>query len=97
MKKIIKALLSWPALAVEAALLAWISWPWANHMVGIFWLIITAAVLLGELLSYLRTHQTVSENVQDQGKADPVRFWGMLVLWILFAFTLAGHFCLKLF
>jgi len=97
MKSLIKGVFSWYVLAIEAAALAWISWPWANHVVGIFWLIITAAVLIGELYSYIRTRKTVSTNVQEKGISDPVRFWAMIGVWILFAFTLAGHFMLKLF
>jgi hypothetical protein len=95
--KILKILLSWPALAVEAAFLAWWCWPWANHVVGIFWIIITAAVLIGELYAYIRTKKTVSANVQEQAKLDAFRFWVMIAAWLLFSFTLAGHFMLKLF
>ena len=99
MKQFIKALLSWPVLALEAAALSIISWPWANHWVSYFWLLITAAVLVGELLNYLYSpkKQTLSNNVQDEGRSDPRRFWVMVSVWVLFSLTLAGHFCLGLF
>jgi len=92
-----KYLFSWPSLAIEAALLCVITWPWAGHWVSIFWAIITLAVLLGELLNYLFSpkKQTVSNNIQDELKEDPWRFWLMQAVWIGFALTLFGHFCLK--
>jgi hypothetical protein len=95
---IVKLLLSWWALAVWAAALAVISWPWANHFVSYFWMIITVAVLIGELINKLWSpkRQTLSNNVQDEGKADPVRFWIHIAAWMAFAITLAGHFCVKL-
>lgn len=94
-----KKLLSWPALAVEAFILVVVCWPWANHWVSYFWLLVVASVLISELLNKLFSpkKQTVSENVQDEAKSDPVRFWIMIFVWIVFAFTLAGHFMLKLF
>jgi hypothetical protein len=95
MKNILKVLLSWPALLIWAGALTFIAWPWADHMVSIFWIIITVAVLIGELLSYLRTKKTVSTNVQEKGKTDSIRFWIHLTAWIAFALTLAGHFMLK--
>ena len=97
--KILKLLLSWWALAVWALVLAVISWPWANHFVSYFWIIVTLSVLIGELINKLWSpkKQTLSNNVQDEGKSDPVRFWIHIGVWLIFSFTLAGHFCLKLF
>lgn len=85
-------------LAVQSAVLIVVCWPWANHWVSYFWAIITLAVLLSELLNKLFSpkKQTVSNNIQDQAKESPVRFWIMIVVWILFSLTLAGHFMLKI-
>ena len=95
--KILKACFSWPALAVLCGALAFVAWPWADHWVSYFWLWMGAAVLIGELFCKIFTKRTVSQNVQAQGLVDKVRFWVHNALWILFAFTLAGHFCKKLF
>ena len=88
---------AWPVLAIESAGLAFVCWPWQNHWVSYFWLIITAGVLLSELFNYLFSpkHQTVSNNIQDEKQEDPVRFWIMIFIWFAFAITLIGHFCLK--
>ena len=87
----------WYALAVYAAGLVVVCWPWQNHWVSYFWIGVTISVLLGELGNKLFSpkKQTVSNNIQDELKEDPIRFWTMLVVWIIFALTLAGHFCLK--
>jgi hypothetical protein len=92
-----KYLFSWPVLAIEAAGLCIITWPWDNHFVSLFWAIITAAVLIGELVNKLWSpkKQTVSNNIQDKRTESPVRFWIMIFIWGMFAATLVGHFCLK--
>lgn len=98
MKQFINSLLSWKALAIEGCLLMWICWPWANHWVSYFWGIVFLAVLIGEFLSKLFSpeKQTVSNNIQDESKNDPIRFWIVIFVWLFFAFSLAGHFCVKL-
>jgi len=103
MNKIVRGTLevlsSWWMLAIEGAALAIISWPWANHWVSYFWIIVIIGVLLGELLNKLFSpkKQTVSNNIQDEAKPHPVRFWLMNAMWIVFAFTLTLHFAKKLF
>jgi hypothetical protein len=97
MKKYMKYLFSWPVLAIEAAALIWVCWSWCNHWVSVFWALITVAVLVSELLNKIFSpkKQTVSNNIQDQRKEDPIRFWIMIAIWLCFAITLIGHFCLK--
>lgn len=99
MKKILLFLLDWPMLAFWAGAIAWVAWPWANHWVSYFWFGVIASVLIGELLNkfFSPKKQTLSNNVQDEVKDSPVRFWTHLVLWLIFSLTLAGHFCLRLF
>jgi len=96
-KKILKIALSWPALLVEGVALVIICWPWCNHWVSVFWTIIILGTLLGEWLNYIYSpkKQTVSNNIQDQITESPVRFWLMIIVWLGFALTLAGHFMIK--
>ena len=95
----VRLLFSWWALAIWAGAIAFVAWPWANHWVSYFWFGVILSVLIGELLNYFFSpkKQTLSNNVQDEGKSDPVRFWIHIALWLIFSLTLAGHFCLKLF
>jgi hypothetical protein len=100
MIKFIKILLSWQVLALEAGLIAFICWPWANHWVSYGWIGVMVTVLLAELGNVLFSpkKQTWSNNTRDEALAAvPWRFWAMIVVWILFAFTLAGHFMTRLF
>lgn len=99
MRKILKALFGWGSLAVLGGVLAVVSWPWAGHWVSIFWIIVAVSVLLAELLNKLFSpkKQTVSQNIQDEAITDPIRFWVVIAVWLLFAFTLAGHFMVRLF
>lgn len=95
--KILKAFFSWWALALWGIVLAWVAWPWADHMVSYFWILVASSVLAGELWSKIKTGRTVSQNVQARGLDDRLRFWIHEIIWILFALTLAGHFLVKLF
>jgi hypothetical protein len=99
MNQIVKALVSWPMLAVQGVLLAVISWPFADHWISYFWLIVFAAVLIGELLNKLFSprKQTVSNNIRDLSIEKPVHFWGIIVIWFIFSVTLAVHFMVRLF
>jgi len=103
MKKIIKAMVSVPALIILGLLLAVISWPMADHWVSYFWLGLFVAVLVFELLNKLFSpeKQTVSSNIRDESESEDkwarVRFWAMIVVWLWFAVTLAGHFMVRLF
>ena len=96
--KLFKTLLSWPALMIEALALIVLCWPWANHWVSYFWMMVLASVLIAEICNkfFSPKKKTVSNNIQDEAIIDPVRFWIMIAVWIIFAFTLAGHFMLKL-
>ena len=99
LKKIIGVLCSWEMLAVEGVGLIWISWPWANHLVSLFWAIVFVSVLIGELISKIFSpkKQTISNVVRDAGIYDKIRFWLMVSTWLVFSVTLALHFCSKLF
>lgn len=100
---IIKVAVSWPMLAFQAALLAFISWPMADHWVSYFWLLVLFAVLLAEILNKLFSpkKQTVSNNIRDEAVSTSfwarVRFWAMIAVWLWFSATLAVHFMTKLF
>lgn len=100
--KWLRAAVSWPVLAGQAVLLAIVCWPMADHWVSYFWILIAAAVLLGELASKLWSpkRQTVSNNVRDESVAPSLwarlRFWAMIAVWMWFAVTLALHFSVRL-
>lgn len=100
MRTLLKALVSWPVLAVEGLALAVICWPWAGHWVSYGWLGVFVFVLLAELGNVLFSpkKQTWSNNTRDEAIVlHPWRFWAMIAVWFMFSFTLAGHFMVKLF
>jgi len=92
-----KYLFSWPMLLLWDAALILTCWPWANHWISYGWILITAAVLLWELCCKLfaPTHQTASNIIQDEANKDAWRHFFAIFFWILFAGTLAAHFCLR--
>lgn len=98
-KKILGWFLDWPILVIEAVALIVLCWPWANHVVSYFWASILLLVLLDEAISYFffPERKTISEHIREQVKKDPVRFWAMNILWMLFASTLTLHFCSRIF
>jgi hypothetical protein len=87
----------WPVLVVFPLGLAWLCWPWDNHFVSYFWLIVLLAVLIAEIVNKLWSprKETVSDNIRKHRINDPRRFWIMIVIWMLFAVTLSVHFMLK--
>lgn len=100
MRKVLLFLLDWPMLAVYAGGLIFICWPWAAHWVSYGWIGVTIIVLLAELGNKLFSpkKQTWSNNAQDEALVPhPWRFWSMIVVWLMFSLTLAGHFMLRLF
>lgn len=99
MGKLLKALVSWPVLAIQGLALAAVCWGWSGGWVTWFWLAVFAVVLIMELLNKLFSpkKQTVSNNIRDEAINSPIRFWVMIAIWIMFAFTLAGHFMVRLF
>lgn len=98
-QEIMKALLGWPVLIVQALALVVLCWPWADHFVSYFWIMMLIAVLLAELHNkfFSPKKQTVSNNIRDESLNDPIRFWIMIGMWLLFSATLAGHFMVRLF
>ena len=96
--KALKWFFDYPILIVEAVALIWISWPWANHVVSYFWASILLLVLIDEAVSYFLFpgRKTISNHVREQAKKDPIRFWAMNIVWVLFALTLVLHFSSKL-
>lgn len=99
LKKILGWFLDWPVLLLEALGLVWVSWPWAHHVVSYFWASILFVVLIDEVISrfFFPERKTISDNIRDQAKNDPWRFWGMNILWLAFAVTLTLHFSSRLF
>lgn|SRR3990167_1526436 len=103
MNKYLRLAVSWPVLVVQALLLAVICWPMAGHWVSYFWLVVLLTVLLVEILSKLFSpkKQTISNNIRDESISPDfwarVRFWLMIVVWVWFSVTLAGHFSVRVF
>jgi hypothetical protein len=93
-KKIADALTSWVALVVMALFMIGISWGLAGGWISIFWGIVLAAVLIGELGNKLFSpdKKTLTTNVRKEVKLGNWRIWVMLIAWLVFSVQLFLHF-----
>ena len=96
--KFLKWFFDWPILLVESIGLVWISWPVYHHVISFFWISILIVVLIDEIISrfFFPERKTISNNIRQLSKDDPIRFWGINILWLIFACTLVLHFSSKL-
>ncbi len=92
MKKVLDALTGWPALIVANLLIAAFSWPIATPYVSGFWILVGISVGVGELISKLKTGNTITQNIRKGHGTHPVWFFLVIITWLVFSVQLALHF-----
>ena len=98
MNKIVRSIIdvttSAAALFVLPLVMIVVTWGMADNWISWFWVLVLAAVLTGEILNYIFTGKTVSNNIRDEvkRKTKTWRIWVMLICWLVFSVQLFLHF-----